>query len=389
MVPDAWVPDEQVEEVIARREAVALLQMRLEAALLDSVCALDRAGIPSRVLKGLASAALDYPYPELRHAGDVDLLVPPDCLRAAGGALRAIGYEPLPEQMLLSWSRGLTMVAPNGAHVDLHCRLLYRSPRGVDHFAEEGDPLGDGTACALTRPWRLAHAAAHAVVTEPRSRRLSGFLDVALLQSLVDDLAATKEAAASLRAEAMVARGLEAVGVRPNEWRRPSALERFAYEDERWYRLTGRVWRDRWATPWRVVHGRVARKRIGPVSGADLGELGAPSPPAGCDGRGHGKSRGDAFERNPEVRQRHVGATVLLLEPRSDHAISLDGVGAHVWHRLAECASLDELLGPWLDRNGDEADARRDEMESFLESMERDGFTRRARAGGEVRSALE
>ena len=54
--------------------------------LLRALEVLAAAGIPSRVLKGVALAHTAYPQPELRVFGDVDLLVPSARRRPGGRA---------------------------------------------------------------------------------------------------------------------------------------------------------------------------------------------------------------------------------------------------------------------------------------------------------------
>jgi hypothetical protein len=59
----------------------------LEAALLDLHASLHRAGIPVTVLRGAATAHLDYPTPDRRSFSDIDVLVPRGMIEQASLAL--------------------------------------------------------------------------------------------------------------------------------------------------------------------------------------------------------------------------------------------------------------------------------------------------------------
>lgn len=88
---------------------------------------LSAAGIPCVILKG-SSSALSYPKPELRCAGDIDLLVTRDTLEQAEQLLIGIGYVP-----------------PTEPH---HCHLSMQRGRMITelHFEPNGipdSPVGD------------------------------------------------------------------------------------------------------------------------------------------------------------------------------------------------------------------------------------------------------
>ena len=80
---------DQTEELEQRWRAWLTHDVRVEHMLLQAVGALDRAGIDSRVLKGVALAHTVYDDPASRVFGDVDLLVPGHELSRAAGALEA------------------------------------------------------------------------------------------------------------------------------------------------------------------------------------------------------------------------------------------------------------------------------------------------------------
>lgn len=79
---------------------------------------LHQEGVPVIALKGLVLMN-DYPYPELRTMGDVDLLVQPKDLRYAEEILKALGY--------LEGVRGskhITYECPNQLPIELHWSLI-------------------------------------------------------------------------------------------------------------------------------------------------------------------------------------------------------------------------------------------------------------------------
>lgn len=121
-------------DVVAHLE-IDLTHARLwqEHRLVDVVDRVEAAGIEVRVLKGLALATLDYPDPQLRPTGDVDLLVRAADLDAVGRVLAAAGAtrtdpDPRPGYSAVV-GKGATWADARG-EVDLH-RLLVWGPLGV------------------------------------------------------------------------------------------------------------------------------------------------------------------------------------------------------------------------------------------------------------------
>lgn len=84
--------------------------------------AFDAAGIPFIVLKGAAFGEGYYPSPELRHTGDVDVLVSPHQLDAAAAALVASGWtRGKAESFMARHMRHLPpVVHPSGLPLELH-----------------------------------------------------------------------------------------------------------------------------------------------------------------------------------------------------------------------------------------------------------------------------
>lgn len=78
---------------------------------------LEAAQIPAVVLKGAAAAA-NYPHPEYRCMGDIDLLVMPDDFPRAYDALVHAGYET--EGNLKNFHRHIGFHSPDGTEIELH-----------------------------------------------------------------------------------------------------------------------------------------------------------------------------------------------------------------------------------------------------------------------------
>jgi hypothetical protein len=145
----------------------------LERALLDVVGRLDAAGVPTRVLKGVAHAYLDHPDPQLRPFGDVDLLVPGPHLGDAHGVLAGLGgvrahdeYRPGFDER---FTKGFSMRLPDGVEIDVH-RTFVLGPFGLAVRVEdlwvppEHVLIGGQQVAVLPRPLRFLHACYHAVV---------------------------------------------------------------------------------------------------------------------------------------------------------------------------------------------------------------------------------
>ena len=157
--------------------------MRIQATARHLCSALTERGIAHRVLKGLASAFLDYPAPELRLTGDVDLAVPIDSIDTAFELLGDIGMKPLPwaKPRAKHITKGFTLRSDQGVEIDVHNRLFGRIGEPDVAFADPGIPIPDVTSAALPLELRLVHAAGHLLASPPGSRRMSGLIDTVML----------------------------------------------------------------------------------------------------------------------------------------------------------------------------------------------------------------
>lgn len=109
-----------------RRDALATLWQneRVAAEQQRVLALLGQSGIPCVILKG-SSSAIRYPKPELRCAGDIDLLLPPGEIVHARDLLSEVGYLP-----------------PQGAH-PFHCSMRRGSFVTELHFEPPGLPRGN------------------------------------------------------------------------------------------------------------------------------------------------------------------------------------------------------------------------------------------------------
>ncbi len=188
--------------------------LRLERAALDAIDDLDAAGIETRLLKGAATARLDYPDPSWRSFGDVDLLVRSrdydaavERFRSRGGRRRS--QEPRPG-FDRRFGKGVCLIRADGVQIDLH-RTLASGPFGLtvelDALFDSSEPvtIGDRTVRALDRELRFVHACFHAVLGD-FPPRLTSLRDVAqLIGTDAIDLDRARELAYRWRAGVVVA----------------------------------------------------------------------------------------------------------------------------------------------------------------------------------------
>jgi hypothetical protein len=141
--------------------------LRVERLLLEAVAALDRAGIPSRVLKGVALAHTAYDDPSQRVFGDVDVLVPGrDLTRAAAILVDALGGERLQPELRPSFDDRFgkeAMLRVGPLELDMH-RTFVEGALGLTIALDDlfgppyRFPLGVTELEALPSPPRVLHA---------------------------------------------------------------------------------------------------------------------------------------------------------------------------------------------------------------------------------------
>jgi hypothetical protein len=248
--------------------------VRLEHHLIVVATLLAQHGIRAAVLKGGATAHLDYPDPSWREVTDIDLLIDPENRAAAIALLSREGWiqgYTLPRRHD-EYTHAVTLVH-DGMELDLHVRiarralgLLVPTQELLDHAVPF--EIAGAELLALHEIDRLIHATIHAVVSRGLGRRLSSVADVLLLTYRRPHIAGdVLERAERWRVRSLVERGVVDAAVAaqldlPTAWsdamrrpthhrdilvdraylgdlRRPLAAE-FAY-----LRLL-HGWRDRW-----------------------------------------------------------------------------------------------------------------------------------------------
>lgn len=219
---------EQEEALVEAHRAALARDLLVERTVLWAVGCLDAAGVDHRVLKGTATAHLDYDDPGLRSFVDADLLVRPDHWDRAVGALENGGARRESREPRRGWDRrfakGVTLTTPGRYEIDLHRTFVF-GPLGFtvglpDLWAGAEDfALGGRRLRALDREARWLHACFTAAAADVPARLVS-LRDV--LQLAADprlDLARTETLARAWRATAIVRRATslaaETLGVAP------------------------------------------------------------------------------------------------------------------------------------------------------------------------------
>ena len=167
---------------------VMATMVRFEFDLLLALQALTSAGVDHAVLKGVATAHLDYASPAMRQFGDVDILVRPADVSRTLDAFHKIGWEQayvLPRHHL-SFTHAITLRSGTRVELDLHQRIAHRGLGRlipVDELlaSTESFTLGEREIRALSRPARLVHAGVHVIASRGDYRRLSSTADVLVL----------------------------------------------------------------------------------------------------------------------------------------------------------------------------------------------------------------
>lgn len=204
LVPTEAVPVAARDRFREELQSAYVTQMKLQAAALEVCDALTEAGVEHRVLKGIASAFLDYPRPELRQTGDVDLAIRAEALSHTERVLARLGATRLPGSRAGELMKGTTWRTPRGIEIDVHTRLFVRSWRAPSVLDEPGEPIPQVGSAGLPAALRLVHAAGHLLGSPVGARRMSGAVDVARLLATDPDRATVRTFAAQLGVEPLV-----------------------------------------------------------------------------------------------------------------------------------------------------------------------------------------
>ncbi len=209
LVEVGWT-ERPTESVGGASYGPALDQLRLRAVADEVVQCLSAAGIECRVLKGLATGALDYDRRALRYTGDVDLYVPVEVIEDAAALLVRSGSVMRPgERLPAMLEKGPTLVHPSGVEIDLHYRLSIVVPAADSSVLLADGVEFDGGLVALPTELRLLHAAIHGLTSRIDDRRLSSVADVvAIVDNTGVDWGRARSAADALGATPIVSEAL-------------------------------------------------------------------------------------------------------------------------------------------------------------------------------------
>jgi Uncharacterised nucleotidyltransferase len=174
--------DEQHEALEAMVLGWVTHALRVERLVLDATAALDRVGIESRVLKGVALAHTAYDDPADRVFGDIDLLVPSgDFSRAVLALEDRFGATRAQPEIRPGFDDRFgkeAMIKVGAVELDVH-RIFVEGALGLtiqtdDLFAPPYRfPLGTTELEALPMPPRLLHAAYAAALGDWPPRLMS------------------------------------------------------------------------------------------------------------------------------------------------------------------------------------------------------------------------
>ncbi len=183
------VSDAQHDEAERIHVEAMALAVRIDDLVRTIATAFAEAGLRMRLLKGAATAHLDYVDPALRSYGDADLLVETRHYESACDVLRALGFTRRSPEFTPGFdsrfAKSVTFVSSDGLEIDLHRTIVY-GPFSVGIPERElwcRGPLLDigGTAVeALEIHRRFVHACVHTAVGN-RAPRLTSLRDIAMI----------------------------------------------------------------------------------------------------------------------------------------------------------------------------------------------------------------
>lgn len=181
--------EKQAEQAEGRHRQSMRTALELEAMAVRTSEQFSAAGIPLRLLKGLAVAHLDEVDPALRCFNDVDILVRGEDLGDAVRVLGEAGYQrDLPERRQgydRRFGKEVTLKGSRGRELDLHRTLAlgglgFAIPADDLWQQEETFTVGGRRLPALDADLRLLHACYAAILGDP-TPRLVVLRDIALM----------------------------------------------------------------------------------------------------------------------------------------------------------------------------------------------------------------
>jgi hypothetical protein len=204
------------------------MSLAVEAASVRVADLLHAASIRFAVLKGCATAHLDYDDPALRITGDVDLLIARDDLPVVLAVLDRAGMRrpvpPFRARWEQCYGKDVIVMGDDGLEIDVHLALVegwfgVRMPTASLLASLDRYEVAARSMPALDAVGRLLHACIHTAASTPV--RLGSAADVVMIATAPDVAGALPVLAEQLGVAALVARGVDRVwdafGAEPSE----------------------------------------------------------------------------------------------------------------------------------------------------------------------------
>lgn len=189
------VPEDAIPALFSTRFNDSARRLRMRAAVMIDEFQrirdeLEMAAIEVIPIKGIAISQMAYPSPSMRYFDDLDLLVREEAGRDALTILSKLGYEPHPNAPRPEWHHLAPYIhRKRGTMVEIHVDLVRWSRKewGIDEIWDrsESGKLESKSSRLLSTEDNLINTALHA--RHNLYRRLSSFLDIALLVNIGED----------------------------------------------------------------------------------------------------------------------------------------------------------------------------------------------------------
>lgn len=182
------LPQEQLERAEALELEAMAVAVRIEHHLVKVAELLISENVAFAVLKGVATAHLDYEDPSLRQFADADILVDACDMSRCGQLLQASSWTApyvLPRGHD-AFAHAITFRNEHRIEIDLHQRLAHRAlgqliPTQALLANRVPYNIAGQRLWALSQHDRLVHASVHAIASRGPYRRLSSLADVLVL----------------------------------------------------------------------------------------------------------------------------------------------------------------------------------------------------------------
>ena len=187
-------PDDIRPRLVDAHLAALRSSLAAEAASVGVSDLFNSVGIRHAVLKGCATAHLDYPDPAMRVTGDVGVLIDRDDCAFAIATLEGSGRQRMAPAFRTGWERrygkDIALIGEDRIEIDLHLALV----AGYFGIVMPTTPLlerlvtyevADRQMSALDAPGRLVHAAIHTASTAPSGAHMQPWTFVAVADPAV------------------------------------------------------------------------------------------------------------------------------------------------------------------------------------------------------------